>query len=197
MTTTNYSPNEFNFLIQEYNLLWSYYHKSIDERISLFNMYLKFIPLSASLFGFTLALPQAISLEISETTIGAILIVISSIGMSIYITYTMQCKNAKILEISLHQIRSHIKQYLPRIDSAIIIDSLRQTMKTASAQGTIKFWRGNIISITNSAIFTAGVFLVTSQSCLPIEFAIFILLLLSHYLIYELYFSTYKRQQDD
>lgn len=185
--------NKQAIVLEEYKTIWAYYQKSIDERSNLYSWYFKIVTFPAALIGVAAVLKTEIGIELTSITISGILLIIYLTGLSLHITYAMQSSNAKKMELTLIELRSYLRKLEPELEDVLIFDKLRKDVKSSSLLGTIKFWRGLVFSIINSAIIAGAASVLIDFSY---WYAIILIYLLSFGLqnyLYSKMFSSYRK----
>jgi hypothetical protein len=181
--------NKIQIAIEEYKAIWSYYQKSIDERFNLFSWYFKVVTLPAAVLGFITIIKPEINSEVIDYAVFGILTVIFLTGISLHITYAKQCRNASKLESSLRQLRAFFRTTEPTLESVLIFDKLRQG-EGFNIFKSVKFWRGMVFSIINSAVFSGAIAILLYPYYWLIILS-YLLSLILHIMLYRLCFKTY------
>ena len=179
-------------VIEEYKVIWTYYQKSIDERSHLFQWYFRIVTFPAALIGVATILRTETGIEVSTYAISGLLFVIYLAGITLHITYAMQSSNAKKMEIALIKLREYLRLKEPDLEDILIFDKLRKDVKTPKLFGTIKFWRGLIFSIINSAIISGGIGLLIDVKYWYVIIIVYSCSLLLHNFLYSKMFSSYR-----
>ncbi len=142
---------ELDILFAEYDKMWSYYNKNLDIRKDLFDWYFKAIAIPAGIIAYLLKDLEKIQIQKSIPV--AVTLTLWIMGIAIFITYTLESKNASNYEKACKCIRSEWRKKSPILNQAIIIDDLRNSYRSQIFQlDSIKFWRSVIIVIPNSFI---------------------------------------------
>ena len=181
--------------IDEYKLLWSYYQKILDERKNLFDWYFKVVTLPATVVGY-IASGAPGSPDIPVQVIASLLFIIFLVGLTLYITYAKESSNAGKYECAMKSLRSFFRKKMPTLDEVIVIDDLRAKKSTLKGFGSIKAWRGASIGIINSAIGVISISLLCTKFSLRFWAISYLVLLLSHVILYSVMFSIYEKASE-
>jgi hypothetical protein len=150
-------------VIKEYEALWNYYNKSIEERFRLFDWYFKIVALPASIFIAILTLngKDDISQRITKyyPLACSIFFVIFLCGASLYITYIKQSYKAGKYFESILKVRSWLLVAFP--DLYPVFSNKRESEGNRSLLfDSVKFWRGATFVWFNSFLISCCCFLL-------------------------------------
>ena len=114
------------------------------------------------------------------------------VGISLYITYAKESGNAAKYQRAMKDARDYFRAAYPSIDASITIDKYRKKRAFFSISGSIKFWRGSVIAIMNSAIGSSSLkVLFDSVDALGL-FVLFVGFVVFHTVIYKIMFEAYE-----
>ena len=173
--------------LEEYKQLWRYYERTLDERHILFQYYLRIVALPGVLLGgFTVLAGKGAVLgahiaEFAPLILSVGLTVIALVGVSMFITYSLEARNARNYEEALDKIREYFRTEHLELKDTLILDDLRK--KRPGQIGSIKTWRGSLIPFVNSGIIAIALIIGVSINN-SIDLLIFyILSIFSHFLL--------------
>ena len=186
-------------ILNEYDNLWRYYISSVEERFKLFDWYFKIVTLPfAILGGLTPFLKPNMWIYLPFA-----FFLIFLCGFCINILYGKQSAQSKKYDVSLKLIRNHFISRYSSLENIIILDRLRKKRYARNIYNkdintkitlereirSIKFWRGLIISLFNSAIFVVALISHRKVTLLifwyiPIFIGILVIQLFCYYISY-------------
>lgn len=194
-------PQDLSVAIEEYKALWTYYHRTLDERRNLVEWYFKIAALPAAIVAFgVVAGRQTVLPPIPYPVVAAILLVIFLVGLSLSITHAKECGNAANYERAMNQLRKFFRNHRPILQRAIIIGELRSP---GTHLTSIKALRGLTLAWVNAAIGTASLALFLLQhlgtsTCFVLWLVVvYFTLVALHFWIFQAILAGYKKSIDE
>jgi len=184
-------PTSIDVVLEEYRQMWSYYHRTLDERKNLLDWYFKTVELPAVAVGFSVAKDTG-ALALPNNVGGTILSVVFLIGVTIHGTYAKESANAAKYQTSMKAIRAFVKLKYPELCTAIVIDEQRETKSGGHRLGSIRAWRGFMIGFANAAIGTASLVLLFGWDSWCLQAVWFVLLAAAHLALYNNLYKSYE-----
>jgi len=173
-----------NFILEEYKALWDYYKKTLDERKKLFDWFLLIITLPSSAIGY-LIFNQNQNISIPIIVSALLLMLIYLIGLSLFITYTHESRNADNYLKAIRRIRNHFRKSDKKFKDILIIDkSRRENSHIFRKFDIIKLSRSFIFILINSATFSSSIILLTDLKSLILLIFCFLVSLTIHLIIF-------------
>ena len=160
-----------DFLIKEYEILWQYYYKSLEERKNIFEYYFKAVAISAAVMSVLALITRAkvdlLSIEKESIFLvaGSIFVVIFFMGFSCLVYYLLEARNGKRYQEVLSSIREKMYAIDPVLSkSLIMIHNHPQTNAKENRWGLdwIIWWRAQIFISINSGVGCAAAVLLLS-----------------------------------
>jgi len=179
-----------NFILEEYKALWDYYKKTLDERKKLFDWFLLIITLPSSAIGY-LIFNQDQNISIPNIVSALLLMLIYLIGLSLFITYTYESRNADNYLKAIRRIRNHFRKSDKKFRDLLIIDKSRQ--KNSHIFGKfdiIKLSRSFVFILINSATFSSSIILFANSRNLILLIVCFLFSFTIHLIIFS---RVYKK----
>lgn len=194
-------PQDLEIAIEEYKALWSYYHRTLDERRNLVEWYFKIAALPAAIVAFVVIVGGEGSLgEIPHAIVACILLVIFFVGLSLSVTHAKESGNAANYERAMNQLREFFRNHRPVLQRAMIIGELRSPGTHVTS---IKALRGLTLAWVNAAIGAASLALllvekVGASTCFVLWLVVAYLGLVAvHFWIFQTILAGYKRSIDE
>lgn len=150
------------FIIEEYKALWDYYKKTLDERKKLFDWYLLIITLPSSAIAY-LIFNQEKKIVVPDGVSAILLLLIYLIGLSLFITYTHESRNANHYLNAINKIRNHVRKHDKKTNGLLIIDLSRRKNSHFFGLDIIKLSRSFVFILINSAAFSSSLMLLTKS----------------------------------
>jgi hypothetical protein len=161
------------FAIEEYKALWDYYKRTLEEREITLNYYFRTVTIpSAALATFTVLRvrqqsgTESLIFNISPSTIAAVLLVITLVGIACLLKYHLEAVNARTYIRALNRVRAFFREKFPNLDGYLIIDRTLPGKRPVFLR--IPFYGSAIIALINSAILSATVELLITISLIYI-----------------------------
>lgn len=181
-------------LKDEYEKLWDYYNKSVQERFKLFDWYFKIVTIpSTVLVGFNFLSENYFKENI--LFIGLILLAIFLCGLCIYIIYAKQNSLTIKYDMSINKIRKYYRKNYPELKDILIIDKLRNDKGFLNGLGSVKLWRGLIIVFFNSIIITSCLVVFGMSEKILWIIISYIVSIMFHISIYILFQNNYMNSK--
>ena len=179
-----HNKDAMDVAVEEYNVLWSYYGRTLDERERLFTNYLKIVALpSGVLLGLSVtynlkeSIAPSVSLASSAPFVGVLLFVLSLVGVSAFLAYAHETRNSRRFLSSINSIRDFFKNEYPILQTAFTVDQSNQ-LDPKQRIGSTAFYRGGMFLLANSSIFGIGIFLFSGNAWISVSASIIKMLFL-------------------
>ena len=136
------SEKEFDYILEEYKILWSYYKKTLDERNEMLKNYSLFVGITSIFLTFIYNI-----ININNILAGVLLIVTALIGVSISYIYTSECITSQRYLNKIAEIRQ------------IIVSNTNIPSQLYNSKDT---YNSNIINIINKLTKCLPLYLLNS-----------------------------------
>ncbi|MGB3456153.1 MAG: hypothetical protein WBA35_07315 [Litorimonas sp.] len=182
------SKGPLDFVLAEYDALWRYYIRTLDERHKVIEYYFRSVTIPASLIGvLTLFFENEVPLslggeEISlSRSMAAMFGVIFLVGVSLYIYYVRETSNSKRYSAALSDIRDVMAEESDFMRRALTLN--QHSIRTETIRSEMPLFRAGPMIFINSAIgAVAGLLFLAWGDALSI--AAFVTLVAAHLLFW-------------
>jgi hypothetical protein len=180
-----------NIALEEYRQLWTWYKNNVEHRKYLFDWYFKAVELPAIVVVAASKLPGSEKVFISPPVAAALLWAIFAIGLVAFSTYALESSNASKYNNGLKDIRRWFVTVHGDLEHCLTID--RHRTRPRGSVDPIKYSRGSIIAVANSAVFVAAMALSFEELDWIMWLGLGLVALVAHLLIYQKLFDWYSR----
>jgi len=163
-------PNEKNnFVIEEYKILWSYYHKLLDERKKLFDWFLLIMTIPSSAIGF-FVLNRDDNSDMPYSISSCVLFLIFLIGFALFLTYVKLSKNMDKYQSAKNVIRRSFNDKNETKEIKFLEEikpRFPEPVRYLNLLAGVKFYRSLVFVLINSGVIAAAVQLYNLHSNYP------------------------------